>query len=130
MKSTVWIDQVPEDEAKDIAEDTSVVVGEGKTLDLSVKDRTYGESGRRHPRVNITLIVPQNRFLDLDVSTTSGSITLTGLQAMNQFKLQTGGGNFKFWDIVGEVSARTLNGSAELYRIFGNVQVDTRNNFV
>ncbi|MCM3041956.1 DUF4097 domain-containing protein [Paenibacillus motobuensis] len=126
MKSTVWIDQVPEEEARDIAEDTSVVVGEGKTLDLSVKDHTYGESGRRHPRVNITLIVPQNRFLDLDISTTSGSITLTGLQAMNQFKLQTGGGNFKFWDIVGEVSARTLNGSAELYRIFGNVQVDTQ----
>jgi DUF4097 and DUF4098 domain-containing protein YvlB len=91
-----------------------------------VKDHTYGESGRRHPRVDITVIVPQNRFLDLDISTNSGSVTLIGLQAMNQFKLQTGNGNFKFWDVVGDVSARTLNGSAELYRIFGNAQVETQ----
>ncbi|HEY4390135.1 MAG TPA: DUF4097 family beta strand repeat-containing protein [Paenibacillus sp.] len=126
VKSTVWIDQNSEEEARDIADDTSVVASEGKTLDLSVKDHTYGESGKRHPRVNITLVVPQNRFLDLDVSTTSGSITLIGLQAMNQFKLQTGGGNFKFWDVVGDISARTLNGSAELYRIFGNAHVDTQ----
>ncbi|WP_229717192.1 DUF4097 family beta strand repeat-containing protein [Paenibacillus aceti] len=126
VKSTVWVDQLSTEEARDIADDTSITVKEGGNLDLSVQDHTYGESGRRHPRVNITVIVPQNRFLDLDISTTSGSITLTGLQAMNQFKLQTGGGSFKFWNIVGDISARTLNGGAELSRIFGNVHVDTQ----
>ncbi|WP_178021925.1 DUF4097 family beta strand repeat-containing protein [uncultured Paenibacillus sp.] len=126
VRYTVWIDQLGTEEARKIAAVTSVEADEGKTLGLTVKDKAYGETGRRHPRVNLTLIVPENRFLDLDITTSSGGITLTGVQAMKQVKLQTGNGDLRLWDVIGDVSAKTLNGDVELYRIFGGAQVDTQ----
>lgn len=126
VRYTVWIDQLESEEARQIAAVTSVEADEGKSLGLSVKSKAYGESGRRQPRVNLTVIVPTNRFLDLDITTTSGKITLTGVQAMKQVKLQTGNGDLRLWDVVGDVSAKTLNGDAELYRIFGDAEVDTQ----
>ncbi|MCK8487206.1 DUF4097 domain-containing protein [Paenibacillus sp. MBLB2552] len=126
VRYTVWIDQLGTEDARRIAAVTSVEAKEGKTLGLSVKDKAYGETGRRHPRVNVTLIVPENRFLDLDITTSSGGITLTGVQTMKQVKLQTGNGDLRLWDVIGDVSAKTLNGDVELYRIFGEAQVDTQ----
>lgn len=125
VKASVWVDQVTDDEGALIADDTSIIVSEGKSLTLSLKDRTYGESGKRHPRVNLTVILPNHRFLDMDISTTSGDIILTDVQALQQFKLQTGNGKLKLWNVVGDISAKTLNGGAELHRIFGAVSVET-----
>ncbi|MNO62216.1 hypothetical protein D3C76_528880 [compost metagenome] len=125
VRATVWVDQIAEEEAAQVAEDTTIAVTEGKSLTLSLKDYTYGDTGRRHPRVNLTIILPSNRFLDMDITTTSGDITLTDVQALKQVKLQTGNGNLKLWNIIGDVSAKTLNGGAELYRIFGTASVDT-----
>ncbi|MGG6314449.1 DUF4097 family beta strand repeat-containing protein [Paenibacillus macerans] len=126
VRYTVWVDQLGTEEARRIASVTSVEANEGKTLALSVKDKAYGETGRRHPRVNLTVIVPENRFLDLDITTSSGGIALTGVQAMKQVKLQTGNGDLRLWDVIGDVSAKTLNGDVELYRIFGEAHVDTQ----
>lgn len=126
VRYIVWVDQLESEEARQIAAVTSVEVDEGKSLGLSVKTKAYGESGRRQPRVNLTVILPTNRFLDLDITTTSGKITLTGVQAMKQVKLQTGNGDLRLWNVVGDVSAKTLNGNAELYRIFGDAEVDTQ----
>ncbi|MDQ0091237.1 DUF4097 and DUF4098 domain-containing protein YvlB/TM2 domain-containing membrane protein YozV [Paenibacillus anaericanus] len=126
VKATVWVDQVSDEEAEIIADETFVGVAEGQSLGLTVKDKLYGATGKRHPRTNLTIILPENRFLDLDISTSSGGISLTGAQARNHFKLQTGNGNLKLWDVVGEVSAKTLNGDVDLYRIFGSVNVDTQ----
>ncbi|MGG2995715.1 DUF4097 family beta strand repeat-containing protein [Paenibacillus macerans] len=126
VKYTVWVDQLGTEDARKIAAGTSVAANEGSTLRLSVQDKAYGESGRRHPRVDLTVVLPENRFLDLDISTSSGGITLTGVQAMKQVKLQTGNGDLRLWDVIGDVSAKTLNGDIELYRIFGDAQVDTQ----
>lgn len=125
VRATVWVDQVTDEEGAQIVADTSIEVSEGKSLTLSLKDRTYGESGKRHPRVNLAVILPNHRFLDLDISTSSGDVTLTDVQALKQFKLQTGNGKLKLWNVVGDVSAKTLNGGAELHRIFGAVSVET-----
>lgn len=126
IRATVWVDQIPMEEAEPVAEETSIDASVGKALAVTVKDRTYGASGKRHPRVNLTVVLPENRFLDIDISTSSGGITLTGVQALKQIKLQTGNGNLRMWDVVGDISAKTLNGDAELYRIFGDVNVDTQ----
>lgn len=126
VKATVWVDGVDAEKAKDIAEATKLDITEGTSLRLVVKDQTYGESGRRHPKVNISITVPENKFLDLDISTSNGAIALTGTQALKEVKLQTGNGNLKLWDVIGNVTAKTLNGTVELYRIFGDVKVDTQ----
>lgn len=126
VRATVWVDQVSEEEAEKIAEKTLIETSVGKSLDITVKDQTYGASGKRHPRVNVTVLLPQNRFLDVDVSTSSGDIALTGVQAMKQIKLQTGNGDLRLWSVIGDVSAKTLNGDAELFRIFGDADIDTQ----
>ncbi|RCX13895.1 DUF4097 and DUF4098 domain-containing protein YvlB [Fontibacillus phaseoli] len=126
IHATVWVDQIPVEAAEEVAEKTTIDTSIGKTLAVTVKDKTYSASGKRHPRVNLTVILPENRYLDIDISTSSGSITLTGAQALKQIKLQTGNGNLRMWDVVGDVSAKTLNGDAELYRVFGDVSIDTQ----
>lgn len=126
VRATVWVDQIAEEEAEKIAEKTVIDTSVGKTLDITVKDQTYGASGKRHPRVNMTVLLPENRFLDIDVSTSSGDIVLTGVQAMKQIKLQTGNGDLRLWSVIGDVSAKTLNGDAELFRIFGDAAIDTQ----
>lgn len=126
VKATVWVDGIDAEKAKGIAEATKLDITEGTSLRLVVKDQTYGESGRRHPKVNISITVPENKFLDLDISTSNGAIALTGAQALKEVKLQTGNGNLKLWDVIGDVTAKTLNGTVELYRIFGDVKVDTQ----
>lgn len=126
VKAAVWIDEVDAEKGKSIGEATKLDVTEGTSLRLIVKDQTYGQSGRRHPKVNISITVPENKFLDLDISTSNGAISLTGTQALKEVKLQTGNGNLKLWDVIGDVTAKTLNGTVELYRIFGDVKVDTQ----
>lgn len=126
VKATVWVDGLDAEKAKGIAEATKFDITEGTSIRLVVKDQTYGESGRRHPRVNISITLPENKFLDLDISTSNGAITLTGTQALKEVKLQTGNGNLKLWDVIGDVTAKTLNGTVELYRIFGDVKADTQ----
>lgn len=126
VESTVWVDQLPAEEAKLVAEETELQVTEGKTLTLNVKDKVYGASGKRHPRMNMTVFLPENRFLDIDISTSNGKIKMSGVRALKQIKLQTGNGDLKLWDVNGDVTAKTLNGDAEMYRIFGNVSVETQ----
>lgn len=126
VQSTVWVDQLPAEEAQLVAEGTDLSVTEGKALTLNVKDEVYGASGKRHPRMNMTVYLPENRFLDIDISTLNGKIKMSGIRAMKQIKLQTGNGDLKLWDVNGDVTAKTLNGDAEMYRIFGNINVETQ----
>src|SRR5690606_36002942 len=90
VESTVWVDQLPVEEARSVAEDTELQIAGGKALTLNVKDKVYGVSGKRHPRMNITVYLPENRFLDIDISTTNGKIKMSGVRALKQIKLQTG----------------------------------------
>ncbi|AZK48926.1 hypothetical protein EIM92_08310 [Paenibacillus lentus] len=126
VESTVWVDQLPIEEARTVAEDTELQATTGKALTLNVKDRVYGASGKRHPRLNMTVYLPENRFLDIDISTSSGKIKMSGVRALKQIKLQTGNGDVRLWDVNGDVTAKTLNGDAEMYRIFGNVHAETQ----
>ncbi|MFD3262009.1 DUF4097 domain-containing protein [Paenibacillus lentus] len=126
VESTVWVDQLPAEEAQPVAEGTELSVTEGKALTLNVKDEVYGASGKRHPRMNMTIYLPENRFLDIDLSTLNGKIKMSGIRALKQIKLQTGNGDLKLWDVNGDVTAKTLNGDAEMYRIFGNINVETQ----
>lgn len=126
VESTVWVDQLPAEEAQAVAEDTELQATEGKALTLNVKDKVYGGSGKRHPRLNMTVFLPENRFLDIDISTSSGKIKMSGVRALKQIKLQTGNGDLRLWDVNGDVTAKTLNGDAEMYRIFGNVNAETQ----
>ncbi|MEF2969289.1 DUF4097 family beta strand repeat-containing protein [Paenibacillus sp. M1] len=126
VRSTVWVDQLPSEEAAAVAERTTIDTSVGKALSITVKDHPYGNAGKRHPRVNMTVFLPENRFLDVDVAISNGAITLTGVHAMKEIKLQTGNGNLRLWDVIGNVSAKTLNGDAELYRIFGDAAIDTQ----
>ncbi|MBP2002488.1 TM2 domain-containing membrane protein YozV [Paenibacillus shirakamiensis] len=125
IKSVLWVDQLKVEDAYKIAKDIGIEVEEGKTTSISVKDRTYGASGKRHPRVNLTILIPENTKFDFNLSTTNGGISLVNIQADAKITLQTGSGNIYLRNVIGDVSAKTLNGRVELDGVTGEVHAET-----
>ncbi|MNK34156.1 hypothetical protein D3C87_526580 [compost metagenome] len=125
VKPVIWIDGVQDEDAEKIAKDTTVQTSEGARVGITVKDRTYGASGSRHPRVNLTVVIPENRKFDFNVSTTNGGISLVNLQAVSDISLQTGRGNLYLNNVVGDVTGKTLSGRVELHDVTGKVDLET-----
>ncbi|WP_433944075.1 DUF4097 family beta strand repeat-containing protein [Paenibacillus sp. SN-8-1] len=125
VKPVIWIDGAEDEEAQKIAKDTTVQTSEGAKVGITVKDRTYGSSGSRHPRVNLTVVIPENRKFDFNVSTTNGGISLVNLQAVSDISLQTGRGNIYLNNVVGDVTGKTLSGRVELHNVTGKVDLET-----
>ncbi|RUT28913.1 hypothetical protein EJP77_16020 [Paenibacillus zeisoli] len=125
VKPVIWIDGVQDEDAVKIAKDIKVQTSEGAKVDITVKDRTYGASGSRHPRVNLTVVIPENRKFDFNVSTTNGGISLVNLQATSDITLQTGRGNLYLNNVTGDVTGKTLSGRVELHNVTGKVDFET-----
>lgn len=125
VKSSLWVEGVENDEAQKIAEDVDIKISEGARVGITVKDRTYGASGSRHPRLDLTLVVPDTRKFDYNISTTNGGISLVDVQAVTDIALQTGRGNLYLSNVVGDVKGKTLNGRVELHNVTGKVDVET-----
>lgn len=126
VETTMWIDEVTTDEAKSVAEEVLIQTSEGQTVGVTAKDRVYGATGKRHPRMNLVVTIPTNRIFDIDISTTNGVIKISNVKALHQIAVQTGNGNVTIQDIIGDVSVTTLNGNVGIHRIFGNVTAETK----
>lgn len=125
VKPVIWVDGVQDEDAETIAKNTTVQTSEGAKVGITVKDRTYGASGSRHPRVNLTIVVPESRKFDFNVSTTNGGISLVNLQAVADITLQTGRGNLYLNNVTGDVTGKTLSGRVELHNVTGKVDLET-----
>ncbi|WP_223070484.1 DUF4097 family beta strand repeat-containing protein [Paenibacillus caui] len=125
VQSKVYVDEVASDEAEKIAEGTNIAVSDGETIGISVKDTSYGSSGRRHPRMNLYITIPFNRNFILDVTTANGDVLVKNI-ASEKISLKTGNGKVVLKDIFGDISAKTLNGDMHVANIRGNVDADTK----
>ncbi|AWB45957.1 hypothetical protein DCC85_18470 [Paenibacillus sp. CAA11] len=127
VEAKVYVDEVQREEAKAIADAAEINISEGDKLSIVVNDRGYGQSGKRHPRVNLHVILPFNRDLTLDATTTNGSLLVKSISS-RKIKLQTGNGAVELSDIYGDgdISLKTLNGDVALTNVFGDVNADTQ----
>ncbi|WP_138494744.1 DUF4097 family beta strand repeat-containing protein [Paenibacillus pinistramenti] len=120
----VYVDEADPVKAQEIAEQTGIEASSGQTLELAVKDKSYGDSGNRHPRVNMNIILPYNRSLTLKVATTNGNLLVKNLAA-DKASLETGNGKVEIRNVYGEMTAKTFNGDVAVSDIIGNVQAES-----
>ncbi|MEK3789209.1 DUF4097 family beta strand repeat-containing protein [Paenibacillus sp. FSL K6-1230] len=125
VHSTVWVDQVSSVEAAAIAEASSIDISNGTSIQVHTQGQAYGQSGKRQPLINLTIVIPENRRLNMDIRTSNGNITVDRVDAIDRMNLQTGNGQLIVQDAIGDVNGTTLNGNVDVHRVDGNVDMKT-----
>ncbi|ANS75802.1 hypothetical protein AWM70_15410 [Paenibacillus yonginensis] len=121
----VYVDSGNLQEAASIADQTEVQVAPGGTLGLKVRDASYGPSGKRHPKVNMNIVIPFNRSLTLNVTTTNGNLLVKNLAA-DDVVLETGNGKIDLINLLGNFKASTLNGDVHVSGFQGNLAASSQ----
>ena len=121
ITATVWVDQLDGVLAESIADQSFVEVTEGTTIKITPQSKAYGESGKRQPRINLDISLPEDRRFDLNVRTMNGGITLQNVEAIADISLETGNGELILHRIYGNVKGKTLNGAVRARDVLGNV---------
>ncbi|WP_246553063.1 DUF4097 family beta strand repeat-containing protein [Paenibacillus tritici] len=125
ITATVWVDQLDGVLAESIADQSFVEVTEGTTIKITPQSKAYGESGKRQPRINLDISLPEDRRFDLSVRTMNGGITLQNVEAIADISLETGNGELILHRIYGNVKGKTLNGAVRARDVLGNVELGT-----
>lgn len=60
VKAEVWVDLEDKQEADKIAEASNVKIESGEKIVIEAKGKPYGANGERKPRMNITVLLPDN----------------------------------------------------------------------
>lgn len=125
ITSTVWVDQLDGVQAEAIADQSFVEVTEGQTIKIVPQGKAYGESGKRQPRMNLDISLPEDRRFNLEVRTMNGGITLQNVEAIADISLETGNGELILHRIFGNVKGKTLNGAVRARTVQGSVDLTT-----
>ncbi|MFB5678591.1 DUF4097 family beta strand repeat-containing protein [Paenibacillus terreus] len=125
VHATMWVDQVTAEEAKAIAKASSLQASNGNTIRIWTAAQGYGSSGKRQPLMNIEIVLPEDRRFDMDIRTSNGDITLTGVNAIHSISLQSGNGNLTVNEMIGDIRGTTLNGTVNVHGVTGNIEMST-----
>ncbi|HEY2491500.1 MAG TPA: DUF4097 family beta strand repeat-containing protein [Paenibacillus sp.] len=132
VATEVWVDQITGPEAKEIFKESTVQISEGKTIKVETLGKPYGQSGKRQPRMDLNITLPENRRFNFQIRTMNGDITLRNVEAIKNISLETANGKISIKNVLGDVKGSTsngaiqvnnLNGSADLMTSQGNVEV-------
>ncbi|NOU80266.1 DUF4097 family beta strand repeat protein [Paenibacillus sp. LMG 31459] len=125
ITATVWVDQLDGVLAESIADQSFVDVTEDTTIKITPQGKAYGESGKRQPRIDLDISLPEDRRFDLGVRTMNGGITLQNVEAISDISLETGNGELILHRIYGNVKGKTLNGAVRARNVQGSVELTT-----
>lgn len=125
ITATVWVDQLEGAVAEAISEQSFVEVAEGTTIKITPQTKTYGDSGKRQPRMDLDISLPEDRRFNLEVRTMNGGITLQNVEAIEHISLETGNGELILHRVLGNVKGKTLNGAVRARTVQGNVELST-----
>lgn len=125
VHTTMWVDQVTAEEARAIAEASSLQATNGNTIRIWTSAQGYGASGKRQPLMNMEIVLPEDRRFDMDIRTSNGDITLTGVNAIHSISLQSGNGSLAVNDVIGDIRGTTLNGTVNVHGVTGNMEMST-----
>lgn len=125
ITTTVWVDQLDGPMAEAISEQSFVDVVEGPNIKITSNSKAYGESGKRQPRMDLDIYLPEDRRFNLDVRTMNGGITLQNVEAIEDISLETGNGELILHRIFGNVKGKTLNGAVRARSVQGSVDLTT-----
>ncbi|MEK3697072.1 DUF4097 family beta strand repeat-containing protein [Paenibacillus sp. FSL R10-2199] len=125
ITATVWVDQLDGVLAESIADQSFVDVTEDTTIKITPQGKAYGESGKRQPRIDLDISLPEDRRFDLGIRTMNGGITLQNVEAISDISLETGNGELILHRIYGNVKGKTLNGAVRARNVQGSVELTT-----
>ncbi|WP_229522512.1 DUF4097 family beta strand repeat-containing protein [Paenibacillus monticola] len=123
--TTVWVDQLEGVMAEAISDQSFVDATPGSTIKITPESKAYGDSGKRQPRMNLDISLPEDRRFNLDIRTMNGGITLQNVEAIEDISLETGNGQLILHRILGEVKGKTLNGAVRVRGVQGSVDLST-----
>lgn len=123
--ATVWVDQLDGVMAEAISEQSFLDVAGGSNIKITPKGQAYGDSGKRQPRMDMDILLPENRRFNLEIRTMNGGITLQNVEAIEEISLETGNGQLILNKVLGNVKGKTLNGAVKARSVQGSVDLST-----
>ncbi|ASA24140.1 DUF4097 family beta strand repeat-containing protein [Paenibacillus donghaensis] len=123
--TTVWVDQLEGAMAEAISEQSFIEVVEGPTIKLISKSKAYGDSGKRQPRMDLDISLPEDRRFNLEIRTMNGRISLQNVEAIENISLETGNGELVLHRVLGNVKGKTLNGPVRARMLQGSAELTT-----
>lgn len=125
VNTEVWVDQEEKGLAEAIAEQSTVEADEGDTVVIRAKGKAYGQSGKRQPKMNLEIEIPDDRRFNLDIRTMNGSLSLLNVEAIDNISLESGNGELTLSHVYGDVSGKTLNGDVNVRGVTGDIKLST-----
>ncbi len=125
VRPVVWVDEIKTDDARAIAEATTIKASEGQEINIHAETKTYGESKNRQPRVNMEIVLPASRHFDINMQTTNGKITMSNVEALRNISVRTGSGSIVLNKVMGDVKAQATTGNVVINSVLGNLSADT-----
>ncbi|BFH65257.1 DUF4097 family beta strand repeat-containing protein [Paenibacillus azoreducens] len=125
VQAETWVDQITGPEAEVIGRESTLEINRGSTITIQTKAKPYGQSGKRQPRINLTITLPEDRHFDLSLRTMNGSISLQRVDAIKQITMETANGELKMDHVTGNVKGSTLNGKISAFNVTGSVDLTT-----
>lgn len=125
VNTEVWVDQEDKGVAEGIAEQSIVEADEGDTVIIRAKGKAYGQSGKRQPRMNLDIAIPDDRRFNLEIRTMNGALNLLNVQAISNISLESGNGPITLSRVHGDVTGKTLNGDLNVRNAVGDVKLST-----
>lgn len=123
--ATIWVDQLTGAVAEAISEQSFIDVSEGSTITITSQSKAYGDSGKRQPRTDLDITLPEDRRFNLEVRTLNGGITLQNVEAIKDISLETGNGELILHRVLGNIKGKTLNGAVRARLVQGDVDLST-----
>lgn len=123
--TTVWVDQLEGAVAEAISEQSFIDVSQGSTINITSQSKSYGDSGKRQPRMDLDITLPEDRRFDLEIRTLNGGITLQNVEAIDNISLETGNGELILHRVLGNIKGKTLNGAVRVRSVQGDVDMST-----
>ena len=123
ISTEVWVDQIEGPEVDAIFAQSVLEINEGPTLDIQTNGKAYGQSGKRQPRMNLTIALPENRRFNYDLRTMNGNIILDDVEAIEDIKLESANGRLEIKNVLGNIQGKTFNGIVRIINLAGNADI-------
>ncbi|AOZ93506.1 DUF4097 family beta strand repeat-containing protein [Paenibacillus crassostreae] len=123
ISTEIWVDQINGPEVEDIFEQSVVEVSEGTTINIETKGKAYGQSGKRQPRMNLSVSLPEDRRFNYEVRTMNGNIILEDVNAIEDIQLESANGKLEIRNVLGNVKGKTLNGGVRITKLSGDADI-------
>lgn len=125
VQAEIWVDQITGPEAEVVGRESALEISGDSTITIQTKGKAYGQSGKRQPRMNLTVTLPEDRRFDLSLRTMNGSIVLQHVDAIKQISMETASGELRLDHVSGDIKGSTLNGKVSAFNINGSIDLNT-----